>query len=141
LEFTIYEETAGEILAAARASAPAECCGVLLGHANQIMDAVPTRNLSEDPNRFFVDPAGHIEARRRARQRGLEVVGFYHSHPHSPARPSATDLVEASYREQVHLIVSLQSESADIRLFKLSDQGFEEVPLVTDRYRGRPAEA
>jgi len=105
------------------------------------MEAVPARNLSEDPNRFLIDPAGHIDARRRARQRGLEVVGFYHSHPHSPARPSATDLAEASYPDHVHLIVGLQSGSADIRLFKMSDQGFEEVALVTDRYREGPAEA
>jgi proteasome lid subunit RPN8/RPN11 len=141
LEFTIYRGVAGAILAAARAAAPAECCGILLGRANQIMEAVPARNLSEDPNRFLIDPAGHIDARRRARQRGLEVVGFYHSHPHSPARPSATDLAEASYPDHVHLIVGLQSGSADIRLFKMSDQGFEEVALVTDRYREGPAEA
>jgi proteasome lid subunit RPN8/RPN11 len=113
---------------------------VLLGRENQISEAVPTRNLSADPNRFLVDPAGHMAARRRARQRGLDVVGFYHSHPHSPARPSATDLGELSYREDVHLIVSLQSGSADVRLFKMSDQGFEEVELIevdliADRYR------
>lgn len=141
MEFTIYKATVGAIVAAARASAPAECCGVLLGRANHIVDAVPTRNLSDDPNRFLIDPAGHIDACRQARQRGLEVVGFYHSHPHSSAQPSATDLAEASYRDHIHLIVSLQSESADIRLFKMSDQGFEEVALVTDRYRGCPAEA
>jgi desampylase len=139
-EFTIDKAAAGEIVTAARASAPAECCGVLLGRANHIMEAVPTRNLSEDPNRFLIDPAGHIDARRRARQGGLDVVGFYHSHPHSPARPSATDVAESSYREHVHLIVSLQSECADIRLFTMSDQGFEEVALVTDRYRGDRAE-
>jgi proteasome lid subunit RPN8/RPN11 len=141
LQFTIYKEAVGAILAAARASAPRECCGVLLGRANHIVEAVQARNLSEDPDRFLVDPADHIDACRQARQRGLEVVGFYHSHPHSPARPSARDLAEVSYPEHVHLIVGLQSGSADIRLFKMSNEGFDEVPLVTDRYRGGPAEA
>ena len=71
------------------------------------------------PTRFLIDPKDHIDARRAARGRGLEVLGFYHSHPHSPAWPSPTDVAEAAYPDAVHLIVSLDGGVADARLFRI----------------------
>src|SRR5919106_786727 len=41
-------------------AAPHECCGILLGRSGEIIEAVPARNLADDPNRFFIDPADHI---------------------------------------------------------------------------------
>jgi proteasome lid subunit RPN8/RPN11 len=115
-------------MAHAREAAPAECCGMLLGSTGRIVDAVPARNLSDDPNRFFIDPEDHIAARRTARTRGVNLVGFYHSHPHSDACPSATDVAEASYPDCVYLIVSLVREPA-ARLFKMNGGRPEELTL------------
>ena len=86
-----------DVIAHAREMAPAECCGLLVGSAREIVAAVRAANLADNPSRFLIDPKDHIRARREARARGLDVVGFYHSHPHSDARPSPTDLAEASY--------------------------------------------
>ena len=72
-------------------------------------------------------------ARRAARQQGLEVLGFYHSHPHSAPEPSSTDLAEASYPDRVYLIVSVRetrAHAADARLFRLLPNGFVNLPLV-----------
>ena len=74
-------------MAHARAEAPAECCGMLVGRDASIDEAVQAKNIGAGPTRFLVDPKDHIDARRAARRRGLEVLGFYHSHPHSPAWP------------------------------------------------------
>ena len=86
------------------------------------------------PTRFLIDPKDHIAARRAARGRGLEVLGFYHSHPHSPAWPSPTDVAEAAYPEAVHLIVSLEGGGADARLFRIERGSPVELPLVVTSY-------
>ena len=116
----------------ARAASPAECCGVLLGSDGRIAVAVPTVNRSNDPNGFIVDPKGHIDARREARRLGIAVVGFYHSHVRSSARPSPRDLAEASYPEHLYLIVSLATEDGEIRLFRLEADRFAEVVLMLE---------
>jgi proteasome lid subunit RPN8/RPN11 len=110
---------------------PAECCGLLLGKDATIAEAVRTPNTSDDPNRFFIEPEAHIAARRHARERGLAVLGFYHSHPHSPPAPSVTDLVQASYPDHLYLIVSPAPERAQIRIFRFVDGNFLETPFVT----------
>ena len=119
------------MIAAARCAKPSECCGVLLGTPGEITQAVPTRNLADDPNRFLIDPKEHIDARRAGRRRGLEIVGFYHSHPHSPAAPSSTDLQEASYSGSLYAIVGLVAEPAEVRIYRFDDGSFVGVPFLT----------
>jgi proteasome lid subunit RPN8/RPN11 len=123
------------IVAHAREDAPAECCGILLGTASEIAEAARTKNVADDPgSRFVIDPKDHIDGRRRARARGLEVVGFYHSHPRSPALPSATDRAEAAYPGHVYLIVSLAAEPPDVAAFQfdgVGDGNFLRLPFVT----------
>ena len=112
-----------------RDAAPAESCGMLLGGADGIVAAPRARNLSADPNRFVIDPADHIAARRDARDRGLAVVGFYHSHPHSEPMPSPTDIAEVTYDGCLYLIVSLVSDPP-ARLFRMDRGGPIELDLV-----------
>jgi proteasome lid subunit RPN8/RPN11 len=92
---------------------PSECCGMLLGNvdddAKEVMEVVPLTNLRHDPsraqellplddqsretdkNRFLIDPLDQLRVEKDARKRGLEVLGYYHSHPDHPARPSIYD--------------------------------------------------
>ena len=95
---------------------------MLVGKDASIGEAVPARNIAQSPTRFLIDPADHIGALRAARGRGDEVLGFYHSHPQSPAWPSEKDVAEAAYPDAVHLIVSLAGGTADARLFRI-DKG------------------
>jgi proteasome lid subunit RPN8/RPN11 len=137
---TIQADTLAEIFAHARQALPAECCGLLVGTGDVIREAVRIANVAVAPDRRYeLDPKEHIDARRAARQRGLEVLGFYHSHPRSAPEPSATDLAEASYPDHVYLIVSAREIAADegtnARLFRLLPNGFVNLPLevVTKR--------
>jgi proteasome lid subunit RPN8/RPN11 len=114
------------IILHARDAAPAECCGLLLGTADSIADARRARNLATNPNRFLIDPKDHIDARRDARSLDLDVVGFYHSHPHSAPVPSATDLAEASYPDHLYLIVGLAGTRTEVRLYRLEASVFSE---------------
>jgi proteasome lid subunit RPN8/RPN11 len=120
-----------EIVAHAREAAPRECCGVLVGKGFEILEAVRTRNLADDPNCFVLDPKDHIGARREARARGLEVLGFYHSHPHSEPEPSASDLAQAMYPGHLYAIVQPLTAAAKVRLFRFENEDFLELPFVT----------
>ena len=115
------------VVAHARDAAPAECCGLLVGSPSVIMSAVPARNLADSPSRFLIDPQDHIRARRIARAAGLDVVGFYHSHPRSAPEPSPADVAEASYPNHLYLIVGLAGEAADVRLYRFTGESFERV--------------
>ena len=120
------------VVAHAREASPAECCGLLLGTGNLVVAAAPARNIATDPTRRFeIDPQDHVDARRDARGRGLAVLGFYHSHPRSPALPSPTDLAEASYPDHLYLIVSLAAAVPDVGLFRLEDGNFRATGFVT----------
>jgi len=98
---------------------------MLVGSAGAITSAVRARNLSDDPSRFLIDPKDHIQARRDARAAGLDVIGFYHSHPHSAPAPSATDVAEASYPNHLYLIVGLAGEAADVSVYRFTGETFE----------------
>lgn len=79
-----------------------ECCGFLLGRAEaetrtvvEVMPAVNDRGEEERHNRFTISPEAFLRAEKVARKEKLDVLGFYHSHPNAPARPSAYDLEHA----------------------------------------------
>ena len=76
---------------------PNECCGMLLGQEKDgrkvIVDILPLPNAREDSphNRFLILPEDFVRSDQEARRRGLDILGFYHSHPDHPARPSEYD--------------------------------------------------
>ncbi len=125
----IRGEVVDQILAHARAEAPLECCGLLLGTPQRVDVAIAARNLLASSTRFELDPADHFGAIRRARELGVEVVGVYHSHPASAALPSPRDLAEASYPDFVYLIAGLPE--AEVKAYRLVEGNFRPVPLVT----------
>ena len=80
-----------------RQTYPHECCGAMLGRAGVVVEACPLPNTTEEGprRRFLVRPQDYRAAERRATELGLELLGFYHSHPDHPARPSQYDLDHA----------------------------------------------
>jgi proteasome lid subunit RPN8/RPN11 len=121
------------VVAHARRMAPSECCGLLVGSGSRILEAIPARNVAVSATtRFLVDPKDHIDGRRAARRRGLDVIGFYHSHPRSSAQPSATDRAEASYPDHLYLIVGLVNEAPEIRVFIPGDDDFREMTVMEE---------
>ena len=97
---------------------PHECCGVLLGRAEDdqrlvtsIARAGNTRTDSPQ-NRYNIDPRELIAIQRQARERGMDIVGFYHSHPDHPARWSSTDLAEAHWLGCSYVITRVEEGQA-----------------------------
>ena len=120
------------LVAHARGTLPDECCGLLVGTAARIEEAVPARNVRASPFRYQIDPADHFALIRRVRRERRAIVGGYHSHPAGPSSPSATDLAEAHDPEWLHLIVSLADDAgAEVRGYRISNSSVLEVPLET----------
>jgi [CysO sulfur-carrier protein]-S-L-cysteine hydrolase len=118
------------IVAHARRESPHECCGFLVGTADRLEESVAMTNVLASPSRFAVDPGEHIALNRRLRGSGREVIGVYHSHPRSPAVPSATDIANAHYPEFLHVIVSLAAEEPEIAAFRIRDGIVSAVDLL-----------
>ena len=102
------------------ATYPHECCGVLLGafqgDDRTVREVVRAGNTRLDAlhNRYNIDPGELVRIQRQARERGLEIVGFYHSHPDHPARWSATDLAEAHWVGCSYVITSVEKGKAAV---------------------------
>lgn len=92
---------------------PEEGCGFLIGTVedgdNHVLDTQPVANRQTDnrERRYQITPEDYREANRAAADRGLDIVGFYHSHPDHPAEPSDTDLEEATFPGYTYVIVSV----------------------------------
>jgi proteasome lid subunit RPN8/RPN11 len=124
---------------------PLECCGILIGdfeaHDRTVDAVIPCTNAATAAQRttYEIDPRELIRAHREARERGLEIVGFYHSHPDHPAMPSPTDLEQAHWIGCSYVITSVSSDGAgDTKSFLLSgrlegDKRFVEEELVIDQ--------
>ena len=116
----LSEEQISEIRKHGERDYPFECCGLLLGRFEQdghkaVVETYPISNAREEEakrNRFLIQPEELLQGERYARENGIDVVGFYHSHPDSPAAPSQYDLDHA-WPTYSYLIVSVSSEGAE----------------------------
>jgi proteasome lid subunit RPN8/RPN11 len=100
---------------------PHECCGVLLGQFSDegtktVTHVARCGNTRADSphNRYHIDPKELIRIQREGRQRGEDIVGFYHSHPDHPAQWSSTDLAEAHWFGCSYVITSVEKGKAAI---------------------------
>jgi proteasome lid subunit RPN8/RPN11 len=127
-----------QIVAHAHEDAPDECCGLLVGTADRIDEAVRTANLERSPNRYQVDPAAHFALIRRLRGTDRSIVGAYHSHPRSAAAPSPSDIGEAYDPELVYVIVSLASVEPEVRAWRIRAGGAVELRVVRATPNSQP---
>ena len=116
----------------AGATAPAECCGALLGVRGrdnlEIRTLIPVPNGASDHFSFLIDAPTVLRLERQATCAGMQVVGFYHSHPTTGAEPSPTDL-ENAVPGYVYLIVDVARSR--VRCWQLRDDrsGFHELDI------------
>jgi proteasome lid subunit RPN8/RPN11 len=123
---------------------PHECCGILLGRNaeddNVVIDAMRAGNTRTDSahNRYHIAPQELIKAQREGRERGLDIVGFYHSHPDHPAMWSQTDLAEAHWMGCSYVITAVEKGSAQqtnsflLRGTSEEDKRLEVEPVVLE---------
>jgi proteasome lid subunit RPN8/RPN11 len=133
-----------DLRAHGEATYPNECCGILLGHSDadalrvtQLLRAGNTRTDSAH-NRYHIAPEELIAAQRQARNSGLDIVGFYHSHPDHPAQWSPTDFAEAHWFGCAYVITAIsRGRATDTNSFLLTgttedDKRFDPQPIVAE---------
>jgi proteasome lid subunit RPN8/RPN11 len=130
-------DTRAHLEALAAGTYPVEGCGVLIGRAGNPVSVVQVtigRNLVVERarDRYELDPGDILAAERSARAEGLDVVGFWHTHPDHPARPSNFD-TERAWPDYVYVICSTTAEGvADLRAWWLDAASgqFDEAELA-----------
>jgi proteasome lid subunit RPN8/RPN11 len=102
---------------------PNECCGALIGRGTLINETLPLPNTTEEGprRRFLVRPADYRAAEARASEVRQDLLGFYHSHPDHPARPSQYDLDHAWPSFSYVIVSVLARHPADLRSWRLRE--------------------
>jgi proteasome lid subunit RPN8/RPN11 len=112
---------------------PHECCGALVGADRRVTATVALPNTTEEGprRRFLVRPSDYRMAERRAGELGGELLGFYHSHPDHPARPSQYDLDHAWPNFAYVIVAVAAGRPSDMTVWWLKDDrsSFEEGEL------------
>lgn len=118
---------------------PHECCGVLLGQIDGdtrlVSSVVRCGNTRVDSpqNRYHIDPRELVRIQREGRERGQDIIGFYHSHPDHPALWSQTDLAEAHWYGCSYVITSVEKGKAGAtNSFELAGQDESSKQLVDE---------
>lgn len=134
IEGNVIEITAAhraDIIAHAREDFPNECCGLLFGRGTQAQQLLRMENVEHSPLNYRVDGKALFEAFEAMDKLGFDLIGIYHSHTHSPAQPSRTDISLAGYPDAHYLIVSLANqERPDLRAFTIVNGTVTEQEVV-----------
>lgn len=115
---------------------PEEACGLLAGPPSTAEASVcyPTRNVEASARVYTVDPLAHLRADRDAESGGLEIIAVFHSHTHTEAYPSPTDVAKAPDPGWHYVIVSLRDPAPVVRAYRIVEGEVDEEPVeVADR--------
>jgi proteasome lid subunit RPN8/RPN11 len=139
--FHLPRSTALEMLRQALEERPNEACGILAGSFDAERGARaaayhPARNAEASPYRYLVDSEDLVRIVFGIEEAGQELVGIFHSHTHTPAVPSPTDLRSAQYPDAYYLLASLTDADAPperaLRAWRIRDGESTEVPLLIE---------
>ena len=119
---------------------PDEACGLLLGPLGAdakptgvVTETRPCRNADASARTYTVEPRDLLAAMRAAEARGDEIVGVWHSHTHTDAYPSPTDVKQAVDPAWIYPIVSLRDEAPVLRAYRIVDAEIAEIAVALER--------
>lgn len=126
------------MIAHARAEFPNEACGLVASDGSRLLEFYPVRNADASPVHYLMDAQDQLRVMLAIEGRDLEMGAICHSHTHSRAYPSATDVNDAGvtlsfYPDTLYIIVSLADpEEPDVRAFRLDDGVIREEELALE---------
>jgi [CysO sulfur-carrier protein]-S-L-cysteine hydrolase len=126
------QETVDEIVALAVEQYPYEACGLIAGPAGgaTVTRFYRCRNAAESARVYTIDPLDHLRAERDAEDHGWEILGVVHSHTHTAAYPSPTDVAQAPDPGWHYAIVSLRDETdPSLRSYRIVAGEVTEEPV------------
>lgn len=130
--FRLPEDLARAMIDHAQEEYPRECCGVLAGPPGEPRRLYRLRNVDPDPvMRYAADPKDLKRVADELFDLDQDIVSIYHSHTHTPAFPSSTDVDRATYPDAVYALISLVDRGdPDLRAFRILEGRIEELPVV-----------
>jgi proteasome lid subunit RPN8/RPN11 len=117
------------MLSHCRAGLPNEACGILAGKGNVVSEIYMMSNIEKSPVSYLMDTAEQFRAMKDMREKKLDMVAIFHSHPCSAAYPSPKDMSLAFYEEAVYVIVSLADREPVVRGFAIREKEIREAEL------------
>lgn len=124
---TIFQQ----MVAQAKAIAPIEVCGILAGGNGKVEKLYKMTNVDNSNTHFMMEPREQFATAKDIRSAGLEMLAIYHSHPETPARPSAEDIRLALTPNVIYVIVSLANTNGSaVKGFHISENNVTEVPIM-----------
>jgi len=131
----LTDATYTDMVAHALDDLPNEACGLVAAVPGtaKIDRIYRCRNAADSSRLYEVDPLDHLKADRDAEGRGLEIVGVYHSHTHTDAYPSPTDVKQAPDPTWHYVLVSLKDAEPVVRSYRIVDGTITEEPVELDR--------
>ena len=116
---SIKKDVLDQIIAHAKKYLPNEACGYLAGNDNVVTHSYQLTNVDHSPEHFSFDPSEQFTAVKDARNKGLQILANYHSHPETPSRPSQEDIRLAYDPEIGYVIVSLANAEPVVKSFRI----------------------
>jgi proteasome lid subunit RPN8/RPN11 len=126
----VYEQMVGHCLD----GLPLEACGLLGGDpaTGKATVCYPARNVEQSSRIYTVDPKDYLKADRDAEARGLDIISVFHSHTHTEAYPSPTDVAQAPDPTWHYVLVSLRDYAPSVRSYRIVDGNIAEEPVVVE---------
>ncbi|MFA5774801.1 MAG: M67 family metallopeptidase [Ilumatobacteraceae bacterium] len=112
---------------------PEEACGLLVGNSSThtVLEFHSCVNIAKSARVYTLDPLQHLRIERDAESRGLDVIGVMHSHTHTEAYPSATDIGQAPDPTWHYMIVTLMRGVSEPRSFRIVNGKVAEEEVVS----------
>jgi proteasome lid subunit RPN8/RPN11 len=131
LKLEIPEYIFSDMLEQARAEAPIEACGILAGGNGRVEKLYKMTNAEHRRDHFMMSPAEQFAAVKDIRSTSLKMLAIYHSHPETPAKPSAEDVRFALMPGMIYVIVSLLNNNGPVvKGFQIEAGSINEVPVI-----------
>lgn len=127
---TISQIYLEEMIAHAIKEYPLEACGLIAGKSDQVEAFYKTRNDAASARIYTVNPGDYLKADRDAESNGMSIIGVVHSHTHSEAFPSPTDVAQAPDPSWHYVLVSLKHKDPIVRSFAIVDGNIIEESVV-----------
>ena len=129
----IRREVLESLIEEARRDPAIECCGLLAGTGAVITEIFPARNALASPTAFEIAPEELFRLFHQMRDRGLDHLGIYHSHPTTDNAPSPSDIDRAYYPDAIYLVLSPQANAPrPVRAFEIRDGAAMEKEIVQE---------
>ena len=129
---TIKRNVIEKIIAHAKQELPNEACGYLAGNDGVLTEYYALTNVDHSPEHFSFDPKEQFSAVKDARNKDLQILANYHSHPSTPARPSEEDIRLAFDPSISYFIISLADKNPDVRSFRINNGIVEKEDLIIE---------